>query len=329
LDKHNDSARTGLLMLLKIDEKDPKKALKKLKEIPAQDILKANADLFTIEDIFKGEAGTGTKYFSIALDGEFLKEMPSETTRKGKFHPHPYMIGVNNTEGCGMLAVGQDKGFATGISEEDGKTALQGFLNFINPATKDEKVFEAVWKKYMSLFPDENDPFRYSRIVGECGGDCLFSTVSIAGAKSHESTGASTYFYRMTHQSRYSHDKEFQPAEGAVFKSDICECDHGDDIIFTFGIPLSLAKLNLSAKFSDAERSLTEQWMGYLANFATTGNPNEGKYQPKEKWEKFGKDGKHLDVNPTPQMKGDFYGDRYKFWTEDLKKPERKRGTEF
>ena len=75
----------------------------------------------------------------------------------------------------------------------------------------------------------------------------------------------------MNQKTRLFHDKQFQPAEGAMFKSDLCECDHGDDLMYTFGYPLNSNKLSLSAKFSEEEKELSKIWMGYLVNFATSG----------------------------------------------------------
>ena len=80
-----------------------------------------------------------------------------------------------------------------------------------------------------------------------------------------------TYFYYMTQQMRYNHDENYNPKGEAVMKSDFCQCDHSDDINFTFGTPLSNAKLVLDVKFSEEEVKLTEIWMKYLANFAYTG----------------------------------------------------------
>lgn len=312
LDCHNDAAREKVLELLNIEEKDPKKILQKLKEVPAKDLLKANGDIMMT-----------LNYFSIAIDGEFLKDWPEDLIAKKKFNQVPYMLGCNSTEGCGLMAPGQDKGFATGISCKDGKESLKGLLSYAYQTAKNEKVFNAIWNKYEEIHSDANDPLRYSRIIGDIAADIIFNTASITVAKGHSSTETPTYFYRMNHKTRFSHEKEFQPAEGAVFKSDLCECDHGDDIPYTFGLPHTSAKLTLSTKFSDEEKSLSDQWMGYLTNFATTGNPNEGGYKPAVEWEKFAKDGKHLQVNSNPTMQGDFYGIKYKFWTEDIKKVEK------
>ena len=54
-------------------------------------------------------------------------------------------------------------------------------------------------------------------------------------------------------------------------KPEFCECDHGDDLIFTFGLPLTDRKLTFDAKFTEDEKKLSKEWIKYIVNFATNG----------------------------------------------------------
>ena len=72
--------------------------------------------------------------------------------------------------------------------------------------------------------------------------------------------------YVMKQQLQFNH----QGPENAR-KADFCECDHGDDLVFTFGIPLTNQKLTFDAKFTADEKKLSREWIKYIANFVTNG----------------------------------------------------------
>jgi len=302
VDKHNDGAREAMIKALKITAKDPKEILKELKGKPAEEIMAAYSEIMM-----------QMNYFSIALDGNFLKEMPDTCLKKQTLAKVPFMVGVNSTEAYGLLAPGQDKGFSQGLSEEDAKNAIKGFFSYAYKLASDENVFNEIWNKYKSIYSDVNDIMRFSKIAAEIQGDCNFVQPTLKCVKSCASNG-SVYFYRMNQKTRLFHDKQFQPAEGAMFKSDLCECDHGDDLMYTFGYPLNSNKLSLSAKFSEEEKELSKIWMGYLVNFATSGNPNMGTNRPITNWEDFALRSKYLLVNDNPSMQENFFKDRFKFW---------------
>ena len=80
-----------------------------------------------------------------------------------------------------------------------------------------------------------------------------------------------TYFYYMTQRTTYKHDAKYNKKENARLMSDICECDHFDDVTYTFGIPLSNAKLTFEVKFTEEEMKYSENWMKFIVNFANTG----------------------------------------------------------
>lgn len=76
------------------------------------------------------------------------------------------------------------------------------------------------------------------------------------------------YCYLGSFQLKMHHDDAFGDA---LHKPDWCECDHGDDILMTFGSPFSPVKLTLNAKFTEDEKQLSKEFMTYLTNFAKTG----------------------------------------------------------
>ena len=82
---------------------------------------------------------------------------------------------------------------------------------------------------------------------------------------------APAYFYFMTQGLKYNHSKEYNREEKPHLKSSLCECDHADDLLYTFGVPFTSAKLIIDASFSQEEKLFSEQWMKFLVNFATSG----------------------------------------------------------
>ena len=75
--------------------------------------------------------------------------------------------------------------------------------------------------------------------------------------------------YWMTQQLKYNHDPAYGPESAR--KVAFCECDHGDDTVFTYGLPLMDRKLTFDAKFTDDEKTLSIEWIKYVANFAKNG----------------------------------------------------------
>ena len=75
--------------------------------------------------------------------------------------------------------------------------------------------------------------------------------------------------YVMAQQPQFNHDPAYGPK--SAMKPEICQCDHGDDIIFTFGMPLTDEKLTFDVKFTENEKLLSKEWMKYIVNFATNG----------------------------------------------------------
>ena len=72
--------------------------------------------------------------------------------------------------------------------------------------------------------------------------------------------------YVMTQRTNYNHN-----GPEYARKAEFCECDHGDDVPFTFGWPLAERNLALNSNFTDDEKQLSREWMTYIANFATNG----------------------------------------------------------
>jgi len=305
----NQTATELLLKNFKIDEQDQKVQLEKIKKIPAKEL----ADF-----AFKMTKEFG--YFTpVTQDPYFFPSGLEDIVSKESFHRVPQIFGSNNTESFGILStLYQTKGFNNGLSEEDGKMFLNQFVKMIVPTMPDKvaKIEKALIDEYSKHFDIKNDPMFWTKFLGHLNGDSTFVVPSILRATNH-SAKAPAYFYMMTQDLKYNHSKEYNKEEKPYIKSSLCECDHADDLIFTFGIPFSPAKLMIDASFTKEEKMFSEQWMKFLINFATSGNPNEGPCKIEVQWPVWeGKNRNYLEAHLNPQVKQNIYADRLEFWTK-------------
>jgi len=321
----NQVAVDRLVKHFDIKETDPSGQFKELKKVPTDKL---------IECVFKM-----TKEFAfftpVSKDPVFFPDGISNVKQNEAFNDVPQIIGANSTEGCGVLSTHyQTKGFNGGLSEEDGKMFLKQFAMMSAP-TMPEKftaIEEAVLKEYSKIFDIHNDKMFWSKMLGHINGDSSFVVPSIAQANAH-SKKCPTYFYEMSQSVQYNHSPEYNKEKEPYFKSSFCECDHGDDINFTFGIPFSSAKLTIDASFTQEEREFSRQWMKYIVNFATSGNPNEGPYKMDLNWKSWNaKDKFYLKACQNLQLKQDLKSGLVDFWTKtfpDLLSAKDNKGTKF
>ena len=73
----------------------------------------------------------------------------------------------------------------------------------------------------------------------------------------------------MTQQPKFNHDDKY--AIKMKKKMEHCECDHGDDLMFTFGLPFMNGFMLNEFRMSKEEEELSKSWMTYITNFAKSG----------------------------------------------------------
>jgi len=301
----NKQSVEELLSELEITEKDPKKIIKLLRKLPAKKLVEAQDKSF----------GKMSFVGPIKKDGVFLPKKPDDVLKAGAFHKVPYILGVNSTECSGMSAPAKEKGFDKGLSEKDAREALQGVFSFIAPPDKVPKVLDEVFAAYGKDL-DMSDKFYWSKIAASCFCDMWFVVGSKTMAQIH-SGKAPTFFYQMSMQPRFHHDRAFNSNDKSEMKPEICECDHGDDILYTFGMPLSNAPFTFDIRFSEEEEKMSEMWMAYLVNFANTGNPNKGPHKVPVEWTAYdGKEDNFINAHTNFGMKKGLNVNGVKFWTE-------------
>jgi len=304
----NDFAVNRLLKELKIEDEDKKVCLEKLKKVPAKEI----------SDICNRTVKEFVYFCPLKHDGKFFPQNLDEVMKDKSFTKVPYIIGVNSTEGLGLLAPLQDKGFFTGLNETDALELLGQLVGYMAPPEKCAAVQEAIINEYGRGMDKDKETMYWSLLIGNMNSDCNFVVNSIKMAGMHADTKAPTYFYWMTQSLRYNHDPDYNFNEvKKAMKPEMCECDHGDDLNFTFGFPLSNAKRIFDVKFTDEETLFSEIWMKYVVNFAYTGNPNKGPNEVKLEWPQYDTTSKkYLESNHSPKVKQNLIEGRVKFWSK-------------
>lgn len=309
--ENNDAAVKRLLADLNITG-DDSKSLEQLKQKSADEIMKVYSNMIK-EHMF---------VMVNKRDGSFLVDDPTvvmtSPATSSSCARVPYMLGVNNSEAMGVLAPGgKEKGFDGGLSEEAATEIMMGVVGMIAPEEKHALLRQAIIDEYgRGVAQDE---MYWSQVVGDWIGDQMFLTASLGAADKWSGDGLDCYFYHMTHQTRYSHDPEYNLSSEQKYKSKICKCDHSDDIFYTFGFPLSNAEMSFPVRWSEEEVQLAQLWMSYVTNFVHTGDPNKGPSEVAKMWPRYdGRDRSYLEVGPSPAVKRDLKADRIKFFTETL-----------
>jgi len=290
-----------------ITSQDPKVYMKELKESDQNKIIKAlvkqNKQLMNC--------------FGPYVDGKFFPKSPGVMIKENGFHKIPHIIGFNSDEGSGLMQA-ENPGFKEGLTEKQFDEQLAMMMRMICFAKPDkaDDVAKLVKSNYSKLFNDD-DKLKWSRIMGKIGGDLNFATPSSKTLDSLAGDGYDVYMYHMSQKTSWFQNKDL--FEEDKMRPEICGTDHGDDIAYTFGIPLYDGPYSRSGvTFTDQEKEFSKQWMNYVVNFATTGNPNTGEKVPVE-WPRYDvKNKAYIDLNHNSQIKENYNGDIYKMWTEEV-----------
>uniref|UniRef100_F6ZUI8 Carboxylic ester hydrolase n=1 Tax=Ciona intestinalis TaxID=7719 RepID=F6ZUI8_CIOIN len=295
---------------------DPDEMVAALKKVSAEKILEAQGEAYK-----KFPMGA----FGLTVDGEFILGEGTETiTKPESIAPVPYIVGCNNTESL----YGFNHSILIRLSHTiihinvsnlislPCKTAAKKYS--VTQDSQREAVGKLLKEKYIQNY-SVDDKHRWSKTAGEMFADMWFIIPSLLQANAHADAGHPTYFYYMTQAAKVFHSKEYVLSGELKPKVDFCECDHGDDLIYTFGYPHSTTKLAPVVKFTDEERKMSEQWMNYIANFAKTGNPNTGDKEVPLQWPIYkSSERNHLTAQFPFGIGQNLSGDKFKFHTETI-----------
>jgi len=309
------ASRKHLLSQLDITDEDPNEAMEKLKKVPFDKILPITSAMAKL-----------WMFFGPIVDGKFLPESPYVMMTKKNWNAVPYMIGMNNTEGAGLLTMEQPVGFKDGITKSACKEYVKGMMYVEVDPTKVDGIADLILEEYSKGYPDE-DKYKWSRVAGQVLGDLWFLYPGIDMAEAYSGNEFPTFMYYMTHTFPFYHHEEYYGTYDVIKKAPFCEADHGDDVILTFGVPLA-EENNRNIKFSDGDKSLTNCWLQYLGNFARTGNPNGTSLL---EWPSFKSESRgYMNLKYPLESGNHLYQQRTNFWRKFIKPPKKEeKGTNF
>jgi len=300
-------ALNAFLKEMKISSEDPEEIMKELRACSADKIVKA----------LEKQNQRFLNSFSVVVDGHFLPKNPAVLLSEKQLPRVPYIVGFNSDEGSGLMQL-DTPGFNKGLSEQKFNEKLTETMSMIC-LQRPEKLNEAMKlvKDFYLQHVNHDDVMKWSRILGMISGDLMFDISSIGTLNAYSDAGNEVYMYYMNQPTSWFKDSNLFHGDDAK-KADFCDCDHGDDILYTFGFPYNDQKYSREGiSFTEEEKEFSRIWMTYVTNFAKTGNPNNGKDVPAT-WHQYSTEKSYLQLNLQPESKENFQPGKFKLWTEQL-----------
>ncbi|XP_041440744.1 acetylcholinesterase (Cartwright blood group) L homeolog isoform X2 [Xenopus laevis] len=235
-------------------------------------------------------------------DGDFFPEPPEVLMNMGRFKPCPLLMGVNQNEGSYFLLYGAP-GFSKNNESLINREEFLGGVKMSVPHANDIAL-EAVVMQYTD-WADEHAGIKNREAMDQLVGDHnVICPLTYFAGKASE-TGNRVYTYYFDHRASNLAWPQWMGVP------------HGYEIEFVFGLPL-VANLN----YNPQEEALSRKMMRYWANFARTGDPNEGNDARQQRWPLYtASEQRYIALNNRPQQ--DLQGIRVQtcmFWNRFLPK---------
>lgn len=229
------------------------------------------------------------------VDGTFLPRHSQDLLMAADFRPVPSIIGVNNDEFGWLISSGMNIFNIKPMDRETMRRILQETTVklFLMPP----EISDLLMEEYMG---DSEDPQTLQAQFREMMADFIFVIPALQVANL-QSPLAPVYFYEFQHRPSFLKDK--MPPD--------VKADHGNEVIFVFGI---FAWIN-HAELTEEEVLLSRTMMKYWANFARNGHPNSEELLP---WPKMDHEKQYLQLNLQPEVGRALKASRYHFWTETV-----------
>ncbi|KAF0884152.1 EST3 Carboxylesterase, partial [Crocuta crocuta] len=228
------------------------------------------------------------------IDGAFFPKSPRELLRERKFHPVPFLLGVNNHEFGWLIPrvsvlwlLCPSRPWSAGLWELS--MPEPGLL----PQDVPPEVMPTITDEYLgSSFNAEAIRNAFQEIMG----DIIIIFPVLNFLRSLRDSGAPVFFYEFQHR----------PSSFVKIKPDWVRADHGAEIAFVFGA---------FPEATEEEKQLSLTMMAQWAQFARTGSPNDEQLPP---WPPFNQLEQYLEITPTLQVGQKLREARMQFWAEIL-----------
>ncbi|NXY48042.1 CEL lipase, partial [Ceuthmochares aereus] len=212
------------------------------------------------------------------IDGDFLPDVPANLFANAA--DIDYIAGVNNMDGHFFAGID-----LPAINRPLGKMTSEEFYNLVKGLTVDrgERGANATYNLYTQGWGDKPEQEAMKKTVVDLITDYIFLIPTQWTLNLHlqNARNAKTYSYVFS-----------QPSRMPVYPSWV-GADHGDDLQYVFGKPLSTP-----LGYLPKHRTVSKAMIAYWTNFARTGDPNKGNSDVPVNWPPYTNDGHHyVDIN--------------------------------
>lgn len=190
--------------------------------------------------------GEEKEYWMPNIDGHILVEQPLKSLQEGQFEKIPVMNGNNANEGSLLVMFGHEYQFK--------KLTPEMYPERVRYLVHDDEKVQRVLQQYpLERYADPGEAL--SQVFGDHSFVCHEKWVSDALARQ---TSTFSYYF------------SYPAADFVLPEARDLGAFHSAEVQFVFGDSMAW----LESKFSGSEKVLSDNMMGYWAQFAHTGNPN-------------------------------------------------------
>jgi len=245
------------------------------------------------------------------VDGYLVSDDPRYLLTKGA-NKHVDMIAGHTKDDGAFLIYGNPLGMAYNqwFSFTKSLPFNKSMYDFmLSPYKNPAELMELIEQQYPTVF-DEDEDIRTQTGI-EIMTDFFFASPAIFEVKNHAKTSSTsrTYYYEYAYRNSF-----FKYEEGV-------RASHIDDIHSVFGEPFlqTFRKTILQEEYTMNDAIVKTTVQKYYANFAYTGNPNQGPHEVSEFWPQYDDNSRsymEFNLNSTSKTLGDRRYQNHLFWSE-------------
>ncbi|XP_037371738.1 carboxylesterase 4A [Talpa occidentalis] len=231
-------------------------------------------------------------FMSPVVDGVVFPDNPVVLLTQGQVAPVPYLLGVNNLEFNWVLPYIMKIPLSRHIMRKETLSKILWSTSTLLNITKEQVPL--VMEEYLGEMDGGDWKMLRNRLM-DLATDAVFVSPTLRAARCHRNAGFPVYLYEFMHHAPTT----------IIIKPRTDVADHGDEIYYIFGTPF------LKGHSAGEERALSSRMMSYWANFARTGNPNDGKLPY---WPRYDKDEKYLQLDYAVRVGVKLKEEKVAFW---------------
>jgi len=230
----------------------------------------------SMQKVMAGEASMFEAMDSVSfaphVDGDFFPESPMVSPYINEVD---LIVGYNNDEASLLMAS------ALQVTEDmPAETLREKFSEFgkilLLPEHGIQKLSDALEKVYRI----SHSPYLNKRTAQTLYADVIFRVPSVSKALKHSAAGKKVWVYELARGPQFLHDHVLVDAEkvdvsSLPLKARDLGADHGDDVFYTFGVPLKKSIQEAGYTFTEGEKDLSLEMMDMWGRFARGNDPSD------------------------------------------------------